>query len=372
MANILDYIDWRGDLTFDQSEFNEVDNLILSKLAYVYFDDAIKDVKGDKTITIREANIRFSLLYTDEEIEGMYNFARIGAAVLKKISRSNRFSELTIKHFVNLIDYENESQFSALIIEINEKLDFASFSGTDNTVVGWKEDFTMSFLTPVPAQLKAVEYINRFGIGDRNLILGGHSKGGNLAVYAATKCDKKIKSRILEVYNNDGPGFTTEFINCEDYINIHERIRTIIPESSLIGILLEHEENYTVIKSNQKAVFQHNALSWEVLGNRFIHLDETSKFSKHLDKTLKSWMKSVSDEEKKEFTNALFCIFDNVEAKTIDEALVDKWATLKAITELNEDTRKILTNVVGRLLLESKKIIKEGLSKNKNVNLFKK
>lgn len=249
MANIFDYINWRGDLSLRESEFNEIDNLILARFSYFPFDNILKE---DEVITIEEAGKRFKTL--DVEKERILQKEDID--LFPKMAESNRFFDMKISNYINKISPEEEKQFSAITIFMPDDTIYISFRGTDNTLIGWKEDFNMSFREKVPSQLDAVEYVNKIASKYTNkLRIGGHSKGGNLAVYAASFCEKEIQERIINVYNNDGPGFHETITIDPNYKRIIPKVHTLIPQTSIIGRLLYHEESYTVVQSTEKRCY---------------------------------------------------------------------------------------------------------------------
>ena len=192
MGNIMDYLDWRGDITFEQSPFNEVDNVILAQLAYVNFRDIIPSPEEKRSITLKEASQMFFDMYTENELKQDKSF------LMKKAAASKRFGNLILSNYVDTVDETLEKQFGAFHIRISPKHTYVVFRGTDDTLVGWKEDFNMSFIMPVPSQEAAVEYINSTCQYIRGrLYIGGHSKGGNLAIYSAVKCsESKKKDRL--------------------------------------------------------------------------------------------------------------------------------------------------------------------------------
>ncbi|MBO5479296.1 MAG: DUF2974 domain-containing protein [Clostridia bacterium] len=246
MANIFDYLIWRGDLSVNQSEFNEIDNLILARFSYFPFDNILKE---NETITIEEAGKRFEKL----DIEKEKILQKEDIDLFPALAKSKRFSQMKITKYINKVSQEEEKQFSAITILMPDDTTYISFRGTDNTLVGWKEDFNMSFQEKVPSQLDAVEYTKQVANQYSNLLrIGGHSKGGNIAVYAASFCSSDIQDRIINVYNNDGPGFHETVISNPKYQRILPKVHTFVPQTSIIGRLLYHEENYTVVQSTRK------------------------------------------------------------------------------------------------------------------------
>lgn len=354
MAIIFDYFVWRGDLNMSQACFNNVDALILSRLSYIPFEGIVLSDPLNK-ITINEAaNIFFTLNNPKIEV-----CMPADVDLLKALAESERFKNMFLSCYVNEVDIESEKQFSAVVIDTCDGSHFISFRGTDNTLVGWKEDFNMSFMTPIPAQLEAVRYLEK--IADNisgHIRLGGHSKGGNLAVFAASFCLESIQERITEVYNNDGPGFDSTVITKKSYLAVCERVKTFVPQSSIVGMLLEHEETYTVVHSNQSGLLQHNLYSWEILRDNFICLDTVSNSSKFIDKTLKDWVSAFESEQREQFVEALFSIFNETNAQTVKE-LSANWyknaqVVLKSLKNMDDSFKQIISQVLLSLIKSAK------------------
>lgn len=359
MANMMDYIDWRGDLSFSEAPINEVDTLILSQICYVDFENIVSS-SFNKPIMLSSAVKTYLRRHKGEP-------AYLGAivpseiiALMSKAAYSKRFSSVRICGYVNIICDDREMQFSAMTFLINESLAFVAYRGTDDTIIGWKEDFNMSFMHPVPAQTEAVSYLEAAAATRREkFYLGGHSKGGNLAVYALTKCSPEAKARVLEAYNHDGPGFSREFIDSPQYDSVRSRIRSIVPQSSVVGMLLEHEEKYDVIKSTQNGIMQHDSFSWEVMGGSFIHLDTVTKESKFIDRTVKQWLSELSPEERESFVDKLYEALCSTNAKTLTELNADKKSLVKAISGLDEETRSVAMKYIKLIFAEKLQLKKK-------------
>lgn len=367
MADMMDYLDWRGDLTFENSPFNEVDNLILSQLAYVNFDGIVPGITYDETVTLTDACTLFFKMHSEKEVLNNKSFIRLAPMVMKKMAETKRFKDIRLCKYVNNIDYVLEKQFSALHILLDTKTLYVAFRGTDDTLIGWKEDFNMSFMTAVPAQLEAVTYLNHTVLSaPYDLIIGGHSKGGNLAIYASVNCESTIKERIITVYNNDGPGFNEAMIASLNYQEMLPKIRTIVPQSSIVGMLLEHEEEYTIVKSKQTGIMQHDAMSWEILGTHFVYTDTVSKGSKILDTTLKSWLNNLDEVQRAEFVDAFFSLLDATGAKTLPDLTVSTIGhinqMIKTFNALDDTTKEMLTKVIKALTFAYYTSFKQSLS----------
>ena len=219
MSNVSDYLKWRGDLDFSQAPFNDVDNLILAQIAYVDFTDIVPAPGSIETITIAEAADTFFDTHDEKEIKKCKSFIGKAPYLLREAAATKRFGSLILTNYVDYVDGGKEEQFAAFHVRIDNRLTYIAFRGTDDTLVGWKEDFNMSFLSPVPSQKDAVRYIDStVQRSEGKLILGGHSKGGNLAVYASVFARPSVKIRIIFVYYNDCPGFDSDFVNHPDYL----------------------------------------------------------------------------------------------------------------------------------------------------------
>ena len=272
------------------------------------------------------------------------------------------------------LDLAREMQFAAFTVELAPKLLYVAFRGTDDTLVGWKEDFNMSFLSPVPGQEEAVRYLEQVArhFPSARLMVGGHSKGGNFAAYAAIHAREKVQSRILAVYNNDGPGFEQNVLGTPEHQRIADRIRTIVPEDDVVGMLLCHEERYSVVRSDQTALLQHDGFSWQVLGDSFVHLSEISREGKLVDKTLKSFAAALTKEQRERFVDVLYEILTATDARTLSDLQKDRWKTvstlLRSSRDLDEESRELLSYTLGLLFREGAKSIRSELKIEEKLN----
>ena len=304
MGNIMDYISWRGDLSFEQSKFNEVDNLILACFSYVNLD-GILAVAEQKGIELKNLTEEFMKLHTMEELEADKSFIRLAPFMMLEMAETNRFGNSVIRNYVNEIVTEAEQQFAAVEIVLEDGTSYVSFRGTDDTIIGWKEDFNLS-TGVVPAQERAVEYVRRVSENTSGMQrIGGHSKGGNLAIYGAVMC-KEAHEKILEVYSNDGPGFSKEFQELPETEVMMNKIIRIIPEYSIIGTLLEHEKDPVIVASSSKGLLQHDGFSWEVQGPALVRRDSLSRTALRFIAILHKWIDGMDMEQKKVLIEDLF------------------------------------------------------------------
>lgn len=357
MANILEYIKWRGDLKLTESSFNEIDNLILSRFSYLPFDRIIKE---NEIVTINELNKRFQ----NQNLEDMKILWEDDIKLFPAMGNSERFGNMKVTTYINKIEADAEEQFSAISIIMPDDTIYISYRGTDNTLVGWKEDFNMSFKSHTASQIDAIKYLEKIASTySYNIRLGGHSKGGNLAVYAAVFTSKEIKKRIVNIYNNDGPGFRDDIIEMQEYKDIIPKVRSFIPQSSIVGRLLKHQEETTIVQSTQKGIMQHDLYSWQLMGKQFIHLKELSNDSELIDKTIKAWLDNVENEKRELVIDVLFEILNKTEVETLAELKTNLFTNARIIMQsykkVDNETKEIIMQTLQVLASVVKSNIKE-------------
>lgn len=371
MSNVCEYVKWRGDLTLKQSKFNEIDALILTRLSYFPFDQLIQQ---NEEATVEELSKRFEkadkstmkILWEDDN------------ELFPLMGKSERFGKMSVTQYVNKINAEQEKQFSATTVILPDNTIFVTYRGTDATIVGWKEDFNMCFKSHIASQKDAVEYLNMVSKKYKRLIrIGGHSKGGNLAVYAAMFTNSKVKKRIINIYNNDGPGFDDEIIKTKEYKEILPKVHTYIPQSSVIGRLLNHEEKYTVVQSIQKGIMQHDLYSWQLEGKEFICLEKVTNGSEIFDKTLKEWLINITPEQRGIVIDTAFDILNTTEVEYFSELKKNWFLNIRLMLgrykNLDDESKKVISEIVQKLVSTVKNIISNEMtsfrkSKKENEN----
>ena len=355
-TTVADYLTWRGDIPFSVDPFNEVDNLVLCIISYINFRRFPELLTRNPREAVLLSDICQKLTAEDEQL-GLSQLSYI--PVVQQAAQTERFAGTRMFAFEDRSDEEAQMQFAAVTFLLPDKSVFVAFRGTDTSLVGWKEDFNMSYLESVPAQVRAAEYtaeimrLCRF----HKVRIGGHSKGGNLAAWAGLHLPHKDYGRLLAVYNNDGPGFSRSMTERPEYALLKEKLHTFIPESSIVGVLLEHCEDYTVIASTARSIMQHEALSWCTERNRFIHLEERSAMGRRSDDVLRDWIGSMTPQERKDFTDAFFEILSmGGKARTLDDVqemgLSGAVALVKEYAGADEKTRRILAEIFKRLAVD--------------------
>ena len=368
MGNIMDYISWRGDLSFAQSPFNEVDNLILACFSYVNLD-GIPAVSGQKGIELKKLVKEFKKLHTIKELEADKSFIRLAPFMMFEMAKSVRFGNCVIRNYVNEIVTEAEQQFSAVEIVLDDGTSYISFRGTDDTIIGWKEDFNLS-TGVVPAQERAVEYMQR--ISDKAygmLRVGGHSKGGNLAIYGSVMC-KSAHDKILEIYSNDGPGFSKEFQESPETAEMMPKIIRIIPEYSIIGTLLEHEKQPIIVASTSRGLLQHDGFSWEVQGPGLVRRDSLNKTALRFIEILHKWIDGMDTEQKRLLIEDLFATLQASGYENLSEVqsggIKSLAAMVKRLDKFAPESRgmmqELLTAICGGWLEQLQENTKDKLS----------
>ncbi len=342
MPNMLDYLAWRGDVNMAYSPFNEVDSLILATLAYLDYPAypvAIRDVPGacpapgDESIT----------------------FFREARALLCAAAMTERFAGVVMHHFMSVISQEMDMQFAALVADLPDGSHAVIFRGTDNSIVGWREDFNMAFESPIPAQTAAVKYLRSAADWvDGPLILCGHSKGGNLSVYAAAHAEESVQQRIRAVYSFDGPGLDDATMVSEGYGRIARHIRSFVPNQSVVGLVMAYHPEYTVVKSDGVSLLQHDTFTWQVLGTRLVSAPELDVSSQLVDSTVHTWLSQVSPQERRSFVTTVFDLLEATGATTMKGLLRDvpdrAGALLKALQKVDRPTAKMIAQLMGRFV----------------------
>ncbi len=352
---IQDYIAWRGDIPFAASAFNDVDAAILCQISYLNFDGLLEERSFKQALTLGELAQRFQAaddLKNRLEMGVLINEAT--APLLFEAGRSRRFSDIKVTGYVSIIDFGKEEQFSALTYLLGDKTIFLSYRGTDDTIVGWKEDFNLAVSDELPAQRDALAYIGKAARALRGKIrVGGHSKGGNLAVYAAAMATPSVQRRIVSVHNFDGPGFPEEKATSAPFTAICGKIRTFCPQHSIVGMLFCRVGSCTVVESAGSGILQHDLFTWCTLGNDFIQMERLDPSSEFFGATVNAWISALSIEKRKLLIDTVFDIIAATNARTnseieknIPENLV---RIVKAYRKLDPEVRRAAFAIVREL-----------------------
>ena len=352
MYRMIDYIKWRADLPFSVVPMNEADCYLISKIGVLDFS-GIADKQGEVK-SFRAAAEEFFMKYEEERQNTDKSSDSEFISVLRDASRSTRFGDLGLSRFVNIIDKDRTEQFSALIVTLPDETRFITFRGTDDHILAWKENFYLSCSDSVSAQRDALAYLNHHAaLSDSPLILGGHSKGGNLAIFAACSAAPEIQDRIKAVYCFDGPGFHREFYNAPGYEKMRNRIFKLISEHSLIGTLLDNpENNIEIVSTEDFALKAHDGFNWETNSTGFVRAEELDKSSRIFDSSIDTVLTRMDNESRRQFIDSFFDTLDKQGASTLTELTskgTSAYLSLAADLLNTAETRQFLSTVVSQI-----------------------
>lgn len=354
-GNLFDYLEWRGDLTFAQSPLNPIDALAFSSLAYMN----LPLLAGEK-MTLDELYPLWLAQPKEEQFRGL-DFSRpANCQLMDKVCHSIRFRNVEVTNYREKTSVESEIQFSAMTFLLPSGEAFLAFRGTDNTLVGWKEDFNMAFTDGTPAQLEAAAYAAEYARENpgQPLYFGGHSKGGNLAVWGAVHLSAEYRSRVRRVYSNDGPGFSNHLTESAAYREMESRILSYVPESSVVGVLMGCCD-YITIKSSSVSVLQHAPLTWRIVGKHFVYETERTKSGKYVDRLFNGMMAKLDKDELSLFIEDVYKELRSGNSRTVTDLkkhlfrhlfkTIYKFRKFQAKTAENEEQKKKLRDSIDNL-----------------------
>ena len=357
MKNMLDYIKEFGHVSFEERAFSEIDALVLTELEYLPLEKVVpSDENGENFVTVKEI-----AEYMQEHKQELFDenpmmITQERHEVSQVIAEAPRFQSLKFFGVVSVWDKDTTKQFAAITVEVEPSVRLVVFRGTDDTLIGWKEDFLMTYSPLVAGQTDAKEYLaKQASLWDGDLMISGHSKGGNLAIYAAATQVEDVQLRIVDIFCFDSPGLYRSVLETKGYQNIVPLAMRYIPQDSLVGLMLESEVPYVIVKSNASGAMQHSAMTWEIEDGQFIKMEKLTKNSQLNDQTFKKWTESVSDEELELFWNVFFELLFSVGIDTVNDLYgqfmhyVQEF--LKAAGNMDEEKRELLTRIA--LLLVS-------------------
>ncbi|MBQ2803614.1 MAG: DUF2974 domain-containing protein [Lachnospiraceae bacterium] len=344
---IIDYLEKYKDYPLSRMPFNDVDSLILCQLSYLKFDGMVCDVRRSGacvTLSALKEHADYEKLFADKRYETV-NRALFQAAVTGR-----RFGDMKLNCYINLVEKERELQFAAITYILEDGTMYVAFRGTDETLVGWKEDFNMSYLSSTPGQDYSVKYLNMVaGRLNNKFIVGGHSKGGNFAVYSAMRCLPSIQERICKIYNMDGPGFRPEILISCGYKQIADRVVKILPQSSIIGMIFENGMEYQVVESKSFGLAQHDPFNWLIADKEFKKVTELYESRRIMNEVVNEWILSMNEEQLRSFIDTLYQVISASRAENLIEFAAD-WKTnlkriLAAFRELDEQTAAMMKQI---------------------------
>lgn len=351
MGTILDYLKEYGDYSLAEKPFNDVDSLVLCQFVYLKFDGMVPG-PGEESgaVSVQELAVHkdYDHLYADER------YRKDNTALFQKVYKSRRFGNMRLRNYVNQVAQDQETQFSAIVFGLSDGTTYVAYRGTDESIVGWKEDLNLAFSEPVPGQRMSVSYLEQAAqMISGNFYVGGHSKGGNLAVYASMNCSAGVRERIDRIYDHDGPGFRPEVRQNSAYEEIADRIHKTVPRSSCVGMLLYTEENYKVVESKTIGLAQHNPYTWLIRGDSFKVVEEIRAGRKFMDQALNEWILSLEQEQMHTFVDTLYHVVQASETDNLIDFTANGLKSIHkigmALKEVDRDTADVIVQIMRAL-----------------------
>ena len=350
MPTIFDYLKANQYDSFYDKDFTVLDALALTELAYLPFEDLVPaEISVQNYISLQHLAEQF-----EEKFQGKYpplgmvNAHRL--KLLSYLSSFKRYKHIRALGFANDVSLDSQKQFAAITYQIRPKEYLVVFRGTDDSIIGWKEDFHLTYMKEIPAQLAARDYLKEvLDKLDGKVWLAGHSKGGNLATYAACHVETSIQDRVQKVYSFDAPGLHSSIRNSDNFKAIEGKILSIIPENSIVGMMLETPETDLVVKSKTFGLLQHLMVSWEIEGDQFKVVPKVTEDSIQVDQTLKTWTANLSEEELRDFFDLFFGLFIEADIHRFGDITVDTPGKIQKLIENRRNLTPEQATMMDRL-----------------------
>lgn len=357
MTNLFDYLKWRGDLSFEADSFNQIDALLFAQISYIDFSDLLSN-KILNAITIEELAESFK---AHKDFEKRKN---IGAMINPQTvdlflaaAACPRFKNMKVYKYESIYDEKKAEQFGAITFGTGKNV-YIAFRGTDDTFVGWKEDFNILCVDEIPSRIDAIRYVKEVAQDFPGFItILGHSKGGYLAMDSAARCGAAIQKRLKAVYNFDGPGFSKEYLASPEFKGIEPILKSYYPHFSIVGMIFNHNENYEIVNSKEFAINQHDPLAWQIEGKEFEHTQEFSEESVYFSDAVNRWVSRLDQNQREKMISAFFEVVEASGCKTNNELEANKFIAsgkmIQAFAGLDRDTKKEVHLIV--------KVLKQSL-----------
>lgn len=357
--NIVEYVKTHLN-SINIEEYNEVDYAILAKFVYFNFDVFI-GILNNGGLYIKD-------LYDFSKFDALLtrpNYKKEDLELLTFMCGNPRFRNIKMKNYIHNSDKNSLEQFAAITFVLENRDNVIAFRGTDATITGWNEDFNMAIKTPVPAQKDAKDYINKYGSETKkDLYIIGHSKGGNLALYGLLTAKENICHKIKKVYSFDGPGLEPSNFSEINYQKLKSKYCKIIPNESIIGMIFDTDDYCEIIKSNRTLLLQHNLYTWQVVGNKFVHVDSLNESVKSFDISFNNWVKGCNERERKLIIEIIFTIIKS--GKTTDTDIINNKQNHYNISKMINEYQLMAKNKKEEFLDLAFRLIKKIFSNESN------
>lgn len=359
MANIYDYLEWRGDVTFDMRPFNDVDNLVLSILVYLDFSGVVPSEDQGGSVSLGDACRSLLQKGGGDVAPFVRSVTGMDTQLVRLAAESQRFGDVRLSAYADIVDPARALQFAAIQYDLPHAGTYVAFRGTDSTLVGWRENLMTSFRITA-AQEEAARYLERAIIRadapehEASIMVGGHSKGANLAEYAAASCSDHLRQRVTCVYSNDGPGMAPEVMPQSPRQILKDKLRLIVPVYSVIGMIFARtDEKRMVVASTASGIDQHDMATWQVRRDGMQEVDELSPDCQQLNKSLAAWVDGIPLDERERVTNEVFDALQAGGASTFNQVGATPEAmqqVVRALGTTDERTRKLAIDLIQRTI----------------------
>lgn len=344
MYNIYKYIREYKDITFEEHPVTELDILIFTQIPYIDFSGSFENKEEEVTLSVLWERAK------KQNIKTMGFGHRVALKMLDEISSTKRYKDLILKNYIYCL--AEDTQFGAISIVVPNEYTYVIFEGTDNTIWGWKEDFKLAYMYPTESQKMAAKYLNdNIKLNGSKVVVCGHSKGGNLALVGAMNTNILKKTKIHKIYSLDGPGLKNEEFRSLKYKLVRKKLVNIIPNASLIGVLLK-QENVRVVKSRGLGLLQHDVITW-VIDDDKLKPAVQDKLSIRLDESISKWLDCHNYSEREEIIEGIFSVFESSNIKTYTDinSLEEIYKIVKSTLDLSEDTKEVISTSLKLLML---------------------
>lgn len=361
LENIITYVERYQDKDFAAMPFNEVDALVLSQFIYMKLDGLVPHHE-DRNLIEPLRLCHMAALMDEKKVFIDQRYEKDNRALLAAMLSSIRFSNMQMHYYSNIVSVIAETQFSAITVFLENGPVVVVFRGTDESLVGWKEDFNMCFSKPVIGQELSARYLEQVGREiSGNFIITGHSKGGNFAVYASMNVDEAIQGRISRVYSFDGPGFRPEILASVDFEKIKGRVVKFLPHSCVVGMLLQSQEPYRVVECASVSFMQHNPYNWQIEENHFKEMEDVAEGSKIFNETINQWLLSLNEEELHGFADIWYEIAKTAKIKDLLEVFAEPKKTMHALWEAARKLDGEKKEMAKRLMISLLQLSRENI-----------
>ncbi len=348
--SIIEYVLFNANKGFDELPFNNIDALIFAQLSYLDYTGIVEDTRSEsKGVYLHEIS-------EHEKFSGIFVLPRTvenNTKLFNAVAYSRRYGKVRAKFYEDIFESDSDTQFCGMAFVLPGNLNVISFRGTDSTILGWKENCNMLYKYPVSSQEISVAYVDKVIPKLRGkVIVTGHSKGGNLAIYSSVYCKKENKKKITKIVSFDSPGFTEEFVNDPAYLATLPKISKFVPEESMVGMLLTDKSTYQVVKSDGIGFYQHDPFMWKIDGISFVPSTKIVMRAKIIDTTFNDWVFGFEPQQREQFLEAMFLLIkrtNETNAPTfrqwMENLLLNLPLALDAIKGISADDRALILKV---------------------------